>query len=113
MIKLLSKYRSLVAAVFVIAPLLIWFSYSELGQIVGEKGNPTQDYCEIVKVTRVETSKISLSDLFKLTVEKSVCLHCIEERSSHFTSLNKFETDHFFSLQKTTEIYLFDRAFLI
>lgn len=113
MIKRLSKYRSLVAAVFVIAPLLIWFSYSELGQIVGEKGNPTQDYCEIVKVTKAETSKISLSDLFKLKVEKAICILCIDEISAHITSYNNSDVEQFHSPQKTTQIYLYNQTFLI
>lgn len=115
MIKLLKKYRSLVAAVFVLMPLIFWFSYSELGQLIGEKENPAaqQDYCANVKLTKAETGKASVSDLFKLKVEKPICVHCIDETSIHNNSINKLVTEHFYSPQKTTEIYLFNRAFLI
>ena len=113
MIKYLSKYRLLVAAVFVLAPLLFWFSYSELGQIVGEKENPTQDYCEVVKVSKAETGKISLSDLFRLKVDKSICLHCIDETGAHIISYNNSNVEQFHSPQNSTQIYLFNEAFLI
>lgn len=112
MIKHLSKYRSLVAAVF-LAPLLFWFSYSELGQIVGETENSTQDYCETVKVIKTETGKVALSDLFKLKVEKSVCKHCIDDINAYIISYNSSDGEQFHSPQKTTQIYLFNRTFLI
>ena len=121
MTKHLIKYRSLVAAIFVLMPFLFWFSYSELGQFTFEKEHPaTQDYCEIVKVTKAETGKTSVSDLFKLKVvqrtpfgEKSFSLHCIYEASKHCTLYYQLDIEHFHSPQKTTEIYLFNRAFLI
>ncbi len=114
MIKHLIKYRSLVAAVFMLMPLLFWFSYSELWQLVGENENTTaQDYCEIVKVTKAETSKVALSDLLKLKVEKSICMHCIDETSIHCTSYYQLDIEHFQSPHKTTLLYLYNRTFLI
>ncbi|KAF0153538.1 MAG: hypothetical protein FD143_70 [Ignavibacteria bacterium] len=114
MIKHLIKYRSLVAAVFMLMPLLLWFSYSELWQFVGEKENAAaQDYCEIVKVTKTETGKVDLSDSFKLKVDKSVCPHCIDETSIDHTSFTKLNIEHFHSPQKTSPLYLYNRTFLI
>jgi hypothetical protein len=113
MIKLLKKYRSLIVAIFVLAPLLFWFSYSELGQLVGEKEIPTQDYCEIIKITKAETGKVSISDLFKLKVDKSISLPYVDETYIQITSFTKLDIEHFRSPQKTTEIYLFNRSFLI
>lgn len=114
MIKHLSKYRSLVAATFVLAPLLFWFAYSEIGQFTVEKEHPaTQDYCEIVKVTKAETGKTSVNDLLKLKVDKSICLPYIDETRIQNTSFTKLDIEHFRSPQKTTKIYLFNRSFLI
>lgn len=121
MIKHLIKYRSLVAAVFMLTPLLFWFSYSELGQFVGEKENAAaQDYCEIVKVTKAETGKVAVSDLLKLRVVRrtpfgnnSICLPCIDETSIYRTSYYQLDIEHFHSPQKTTPLYLYNRTFLI
>lgn len=114
MIKLLSKYRSLIAAIFVLAPLLFWFAYSEIGQYTVEKQHPpVQDYCLVVRVIKTEISKTAANSLFKLKVEKSVCMHCIEETSLHNIALINLDVEHFYSPQKTTPIYLYDRTFLI
>ena len=114
MIKHLIKYRSLVAAIFILAPLLFWFSYSELGQFTFEKEHPaTQDYCEIAKVIKVETGKAAVGDLFKLKVEKSICMHCIDETSIHCTFYYQLDIEHFQTPHKTTLLYLYNRVFLI
>ena len=114
MIKHLIKYRSLVATIFVLVPFLFWFSCSEFGQFTFEKEHPaTQDYCEIVKVTKAETGKAAVGDLFKLKVEKSFSPHFIDEIDTHLASLNKLSIENLYSPQKTTEIYLFNRTFLI
>ncbi|MFA7421886.1 MAG: hypothetical protein WCZ90_19545 [Melioribacteraceae bacterium] len=114
MTKHLVKYRSLVAAIFMLAPLLFWFSYSELGQLFGEKENAAaQDYCETVKVTKTETGKIDLSDSFKLKVDKSIYLPCIDETNKYYTSHYQSNIEHFHSPQQTTEVYLYNRVFLI
>lgn len=114
MTKHLIKYRSLVAAIFMLTPLLFWFFYSELGQFTIEKEHPAkQDYCEIVKVIKVETDKISLNNLFKLKVEKSFSPHFIDEINIHLTSLNKLSTENLYSPQETTLLYLYNRTFLI
>lgn len=114
MIKHLIKYRALSVAVLVLAPLLAWFLYSEIGQFTIEKEHPAaQDYCEIVKIIKAETGKVAVSDLFKLKVEKSFFPASIDGISIHHTSYNQLETKYFHSPQKTNKIFLFNSTFLI
>lgn len=114
MTKKLIKYRSLVAAVLMLVPLLFWFSYSELGLFTGEKENTSiQDYCETAKITKVETDKTSLNNLFKLMVDKSVCAPCLDETNKYFTSYCRLKIEHFHSPKKSTPLYLYNRTFLI
>ncbi len=114
MIKHLIKYRALLVAILVLTPLLFWFLYSELGQFTIEKELPTaQDYCQIVNVTKAETSKAALSDLFKLKVEKSFCYANIDEPRKHHILYNQLRTEHFHLPPKSTKIYLFNNTFLI
>lgn len=114
MIKYLIKYRGLSVAILVLTPLLLWFLYSELGQFTIEKEHPdTQDYCQIVNVTKAETGKVALSDLFKLKGEKSFHLNFIDKKNIHLTSYNQLDTEHFHTPQKTSKIYLFNSTFLI
>ncbi|MFH1526504.1 MAG: hypothetical protein ABIG69_07600 [Bacteroidota bacterium] len=108
------KYRALAVAILVLAPLLFWFLYSELGQYTIEKERPAaQDYCEIVNATKAETGKDALSDLFKLKVEKSFCYPNIDEPRIHHTLYNQLETEHFHLPRKSSKIYLFNNTFLI
>ncbi len=114
MIKHLSKHRSLIAAIFVLIPLLFWFAYSEIGQYTVEKQHPpAQDYCLVAKVIKTEISKTAANDLFKLKAEKAVCMHCIEETSFRNNALISLAIEHFCLPQKITPIYLYDRTFLI
>lgn len=114
MIKHLIKYRALSVAILVLAPLLFWFLYSELGQYTIEKEHPTaQDYCEIVKVTKAESGKVAVSTLVKLKVEKSFFLPCIDEKIKHSTSYNQLNVEHFYTPRKISKIYLFNNTFLI
>jgi len=114
MIKHLIKYRELSVAILVLAPLLIWFLYSELGQYTIEKEHSAaQDYCQIVNVTKAEAGKVALSDLYKLKVEKLFYHICIEDKSIHRTSYNQLDIEHFQTPQKTNKIFLFNNNFLI
>ncbi len=114
MIKHLSKYRSLIAATFILVPLLFWFAYSEIGQYTIEKQHPpAEDYCLVARVIKTEISKTTANNLFKLKVEKSFCMHCVDETSVHNTVLINLEIEHFYPPHKTTPIYLYDRTFLI
>ena len=114
MIKHLVKYRSLVAAVFMLMPLLFWFSYSELWQLSGENKNTTaQDYCEIVIVTKVEAGSTAASHLVKLEVEKTFCPNSFGEINLNGISFENRVITHLKTPQRTTQIYLYNRTFLI
>ncbi len=114
MIKHLLKYRSLVAAIFVLVAFLFWFAYSEIGQYTVEKQHPpAQDYCKVVRVIKTEISKTAASNLSKLKVEKSMWINHIDETNLHIVSLNKVDSGHFYPPHKTTPIYLYNRTFLI
>lgn len=115
MIKYLLKYRALFASVFVLAPLMIWFSYSELGPLVGvgETDNSAQDFCEVVMVTKAETGKTLSNNIFKLKVDNAVCMQCVDELSLGSIGLNKSVIERFYFPQKSSTIYLFNSTFLI
>lgn len=114
MIKHLIKYRALSVAILVLAPLLAWLLYSELGQFTIEKEYlATQDYCQIVNVTKTETGKVAVSDLFKLKVEKTICYTNIDATSIQRTSYSQLDIEYFHAPQKTSKIYLFNSTFLI
>lgn len=114
MIKYLSKYRLTAAASLVLAALLFWFAYSEIGQYAVEKQQPaTQDYCLIARVIKTEVTKTTTSNLFKLKVEKSVCMLCIDATGKHNTAIINLAIERFQPPQKTTPIYLFNSTFLI
>ncbi len=114
MIKHLIKYRSLVAAIFVLIPLLFWFAYSEIGQYTVEKQHPpSQDYCLIVRVIKTEISKTTALNLFNLNIEKSAQINHIDETTLHIVSLNETDSEHFFPSKENTQIYLYNRTFLI
>ena len=114
MIKQLSKYRSLIAAIFVLVPLLFWFTYSEIGQYTIEKQHPpAEDYCLVVRVIKTEISKTTTNNLFKLTITKSARINHIDETTLHIVSLNETDSEHFFPSKENTQIYLYNRTFLI
>lgn len=114
MIKHLIKYRALSVAILVLAPLLAWFLYSEIGQFTIEKEHPaTQDYCQIVNLTKAETGKVALSDIFKLKVEKSFFYSNINAASISPTSYIQLDIEYFQAPRKTSKIYLFNSTFLI
>lgn len=76
------------------------------------KWNTAQDYCEIVKGA-TQGSKDLTKDLFKLQLDKSICFHCIDETKQVTNAFTVLDSEHFHTPQKTTEVYLFNRTFLI
>ncbi|MGK9476707.1 hypothetical protein ACSSV9_07790 [Melioribacter sp. OK-6-Me] len=114
MIKYLLKYRALSVTVLVLAPLLFWFVYSEMGQFtIADEIPASQDYCELVKVIKTETGKTALSDLSKLKVGKSFFPASIDGINIQRNSYNQLDIKHFYIPQKTNKIYLFNSTFLI
>ncbi|MHB8929236.1 MAG: hypothetical protein ACYC5R_01420 [Melioribacteraceae bacterium] len=101
---------SKVIAAILLTVIVSVFSYSELGQY--GFNNPTaNDYCEIVK--SAQASKDLTSNLFKLQVDRTIYLHCTEEENQLIASFKQVYSEQFHTPQKTTEVYLFNRTFLI
>ena len=70
----------------------------------------THDYCKLVQAASIKTSS---SDFLKLKVEKSFCFHCINKESEHISSYINLDIEQFHSPQKTKQVYLHNRVFLI
>ena len=114
MIKHILKYRALSVTILVLTPLLFWFVYSELGQLtIADEIPVSQDYCEIVKVTKSESGKNAVNDLFKLKVGKSFLPASIDGINIQRNSYNQLDIEHFYIPQKANKIYLFNSSFLI
>ncbi len=114
MIEHLSKYRSLIAAIFLLAPFLSWFAYSEIGQYTVEKQHPpAQDYCLVARVIKTEIGKAAANNLFKLTLAKLTRIHHIDATCLPNVSSCKVDSERFYSPHETAPIYLYDRTFLI
>lgn len=108
LISKIHRISSIVAAILLTVIVSV-FSYSELGQYGFD--NAANDYCEIVK--SAQASKDITKDLFKLQVDKSLCFHCLGENKQNTKVFLILDSEQFRTPQKTTEIYLFNRAFLI
>jgi len=102
----------------IIAPLLLGFFvfsflHSELGLLDYDGNNHgAHDYCEIVKNTNTH-SKILREELPKLELNKDLCVHCFEEIEAQATQTSFEITDHHLKAKPFTDLYLFNRTFLI
>lgn len=106
--------KSIAAAI--LAVIVFVFIYSELGQFGYTGDNPSShDYCEIVKATLTQTGKVAINDLFKLKVEKQICIHCNYDSIEQSLSYIQLDLEHFHTPPQTTtnKIYLYNRVFLI
>ncbi|MDO8549390.1 MAG: hypothetical protein Q7S39_04440 [Ignavibacteria bacterium] len=113
---LLNKIKriSKVIAAIVLLVIAIVFIHSELGQCGRADNNYSlHDYCIIVKGANVQSTNAAANDLLKLKVEKSICFHCINKTNEHISSYIKLDFEQFHTPQQTTEVYLFNRMFLI
>lgn len=102
------RISNIVAAILLTVIVSV-FCYSELGQYGFD--NAANDYCKIVKSAQV--SKDITKDLFKPQVDKALCFHCIDETNQNTKALSILDSEQFYTPQKTTEVYLFNRTFLI
>ncbi len=88
------------------------FIHSEIiGQFEGKSEcQKTYDYCKLVQTASVKTSS---GDLLIPNVERSICFHYISKASEYISSYIKLDFEQFHTLQKTTDIYLHNKVFLI
>lgn len=90
------------------------FFHSELGQCRSADYNYSlYDYCIIIKGANVQSTNASANNLLIPRNEKSICFHCINETSEHISSFVNLDFEQFRSPQKTTQVYLHNRVFLI
>lgn len=103
------RITKIIATILLIVIVAV-FSYSELGQF-GFNNPASQDYCEIIKAA--QASKDITKALFTLQVDKSLCLHRIDETNQYNRTFALLDFEQFHAPQKTTEVYLLNRTFLI
>jgi len=89
------------------------FLHSELGflDFDGEI-HSTHDYCELVKNTNAH-QKTLREELPKLELNKDYCAHSFEENTVQLFQNIFSSTDHHIIKKQSTEVYIFNRAFLI
>jgi hypothetical protein len=93
--------------------LTFTFLHSEIGLFDFDGNNhASHDYCEIVKNTNAH-SKLLKEELPKLEPNKSLCFHFINETETQVVQVYFENTDHHLIGKQSTEIYLFNRTFLI
>lgn len=89
------------------------FLHSELGFLNFDKDNHGEhDYCQIVKNTNTHT-KILREDLPKLELNKDICIHCIDDVKGDDVITSLAITNEHQIFKQSTEVYLFNRTFLI
>ncbi len=89
------------------------FLHSELGLLDYDGNNHgAHDYCEIVKNTN-NHSKTLKDELPKLEVNKDFCIHCFETIEAQAVQTSFEITGHHLKAKPFTDLYLFNRTFLI
>ena len=108
------KFGTKAIAVIILMMIAFAFIHSEFNMFnFDEDNHGTHDYCEIVKSSIVKVSKNVASSIVNLKIDKSICFHRIDKASEHISSNIKLDFERFYTLQKTTDIYLHNRVFLI
>jgi tRNA(Ile)-lysidine synthase TilS/MesJ len=90
------------------------FLHSELGFLdYDDHHHACRDYCEIVKNANTHSKFLQDKLLTKLERNKNICLHCIEVIEAQITQTCFERTDQHQIIKQFTEVYLFNRTFLI
>lgn len=101
-------------ALLFLGGVIFSFLHSELGLFNYDGDNQAcRNYCEIIK--NADTySKILREELpSRLTPNKEICIHCFEEFEAQVTQTCFERTDQHQIVKQSTEVYLFNRTFLI
>lgn len=113
LIHYINKATKIIAAI-ILTLIVFTFLHSEAGLLNYDGDNHgSHDYCEIVKTATAKVTKDSSQDIYKLQVDKSICYHCIDETKQLTKAFSILDFEQFYTPQKTTEVYLFNRTFLI
>ena len=112
MIHKINRISKAVAAVILTVMVFI-FLHSEFGLLDFDGDNHgAHDYCQIVKNTNAH-SKVLLEDLPKLELNKDICIHCIGDGKGDDVITSLAISDERQVFKQSTEVYLFNRTFLI
>jgi len=88
------------------------FLHSEFGLLDYDGGNQAcRNYCEIIK--KADTYSKILRDELPVKLNKDICFHCFEEIEAQATQICFERTDHHLKAKPFTDLYLFNRTFLI
>lgn len=100
-------------AVIIIAVIAFIFLHSEFGLFdLDENNHSTHDYCEIVKNTTAH-SKILQQKLLKFEFNDAIGFHCFEKNEKQTVQIAFEIVNHNLRANSATDIYLFNRTFLI
>ena len=100
-------------ALLLLGFIVFSFLHSELGLLDFDGDNHgAHDYCQIVKNTNAQ-SKILPNPLPKLELNKDLCVNCFEEVEAQANKTSFEKTDHHLKAKPFTDLYLFNRTFLI
>ncbi len=116
MLNKMLKHTTKIISAFILTMIVFAFLHSEAGLLDFDGNNHgAHDYCEIVKTATTKITKDVSKDIFKLQVNKSVCFHCIDEINQNTSRLavSVSDSEQSYIPQKTTDVYLFNRTFLI
>ncbi|MEW6195599.1 MAG: hypothetical protein AB1521_10635 [Bacteroidota bacterium] len=113
LIDYINKTTKIIAAI-ILTVIVFTFLHSEAGLLNYDGDNHgAHDYCEIVKTAATKITKDISKSVVSLKVDKSICFHCIDETKQSTKAFTILDSEHFHTPQKTTEVYLFNRTFLI
>ena len=113
MVSKIKKISNVIAAI-ILTVIVFAFLHSEAGLLNYDGDNHgSHDYCEIVKTAATKITKDISKSVVSLKVDKSICFHCIDETQQSTKAFTILDSEHFHTPQKTTEVYLFNRTFLI
>lgn len=113
MVSKIKKISNVIAAI-ILTVIVFTFLHSEAGLLNYDGDNHgTHDYCEIVKTAATKVTKDISKSVVSLKVDKSICFHCIDETKQSTKAFTILDSEQFHTPQKTTEVYLFNRTFLI
>jgi hypothetical protein len=102
-----------VTALILLGFFIFSFLHSELGFLNYDHSNHGgHDYCEIIKNTNTH-SKTLREIQPRLEINKDICIHCFEEIEAQATQTLFEKRDNNQNAKSFTDLYLFNRTFLI
>ena len=108
-----SRTLKIIAAVILVVMTFL-FIHSELEQFSHEGDNHrNHDYCEIVDGATRQTSKVAPTDLLKLKGNNLFYIHCLDEITLNLSEIKILALLDYHSPQRSNEIFLHNRTFLI